>query len=214
MSAPETINFTRGVPANESFPIADLSACATAALAANGDAMLQYGPSAGLAGLRSWLADWQGVKPEQVREKIVEGRLQKWFSDFVLGEQAWIHDSGKTVGKALEDVLKEAEAIDARIAEIDTRFKTEFPDYASLSSPRPSSAEDVQVDLRPDEALVLIFDTPEWNPTPEETFIWVVTKTDARWVRSEFGTPVLNREVAALRCGLDYDHDHDHDVLA
>ena len=35
-------------------------------LAANGDAMLQYGPSAGLAGLRTWLAEWQGVKPEQV----------------------------------------------------------------------------------------------------------------------------------------------------
>jgi 2-aminoadipate transaminase len=66
MSALETINFTRGVPANESFPIADLSACATAALAANGDAMLQYGPSAGLANLRTWLAEWQGVKPEQV----------------------------------------------------------------------------------------------------------------------------------------------------
>jgi 2-aminoadipate transaminase len=66
MSAPETINFTRGVPANESFPTADLSACATAALAANGDAMLQYGPAAGLAGLRAWLAEWQGVKPEQV----------------------------------------------------------------------------------------------------------------------------------------------------
>ena len=62
----ETINFTRGVPANESFPTADLSACAAAALAANGDAMLQYGPSAGLAGLRTWLAEWQGVKPEQI----------------------------------------------------------------------------------------------------------------------------------------------------
>jgi 2-aminoadipate transaminase len=66
MSALETINFTRGVPANESFPTADLSACATAALAANGDAMLQYGPAAGLAPLRAWLAEWQGVKPEQV----------------------------------------------------------------------------------------------------------------------------------------------------
>jgi 2-aminoadipate transaminase len=66
MPALETINFTRGVPANESFPIADLAACTATALAANGDAMLQYGPSAGLAGLRTWLADWQGVKPEQV----------------------------------------------------------------------------------------------------------------------------------------------------
>lgn len=66
MSAVETINFTRGVPALESFPTTDLIQCSAAALAANGDAMLQYGPSAGLAPLRAWLADWQGVKPEQV----------------------------------------------------------------------------------------------------------------------------------------------------
>ena len=32
-----------------------------------------------------------------------------------------------------------------------------------------------------------------------------MTKTDSRWVRSEFGTTLLKREVAALRCGLDYD---------
>jgi 2-aminoadipate transaminase len=67
MSAPETINFTRGVPATESFPIADLAQSAATALAASGaDALLQYGPSAGLGALRNWLAEWQGVKPEQV----------------------------------------------------------------------------------------------------------------------------------------------------
>jgi CHAT domain-containing protein len=32
-----------------------------------------------------------------------------------------------------------------------------------------------------------------------------VTKTSARWVRSELGTMRLVREVAALRCGLDYE---------
>jgi len=67
MSALETINFTRGVPATESFPIADLAQSAATALAASGaDALLQYGPSAGLGALRTWLAEWQGVKPEQV----------------------------------------------------------------------------------------------------------------------------------------------------
>jgi DNA-binding transcriptional MocR family regulator len=66
MATTETINFTRGVPANESFPIADLAQCAATALANNGDAVLQYGPSSGLAALRTWLAEWQGVKPEQV----------------------------------------------------------------------------------------------------------------------------------------------------
>ena len=43
-------------------------------------------------------------KPEQIREKIVEGRLDKWFEGHVLAEQAWIHDTDRRVG----DVLSEA----------------------------------------------------------------------------------------------------------
>jgi len=72
-------------------------------------------------------------------------------------------------------------------------------------SPAPVSVESVQAQLGANEALVLFLDTPEWKPTPEETFIWVVTKTESHWVRSELGTPALTREVAALRCGLDYE---------
>ena len=41
------------------------------------------------------------------------------------------------------------------------------------------------------------------NIVPEETFIWVVTKTDSRWVRSALGTKSLKQQVATLRCGLD-----------
>jgi DNA-binding transcriptional MocR family regulator len=66
MSAIETINFTRGVPASESYPTAELSDCATAVLAQSSDAILQYGPAMGLAAMRNWLADWQQVKPEQI----------------------------------------------------------------------------------------------------------------------------------------------------
>jgi elongation factor Ts len=41
-------------------------------------------------------------KPEQAREKIVEGMLNKrFFAATVLDEQVWIHDQGKTVGQAL-----------------------------------------------------------------------------------------------------------------
>jgi elongation factor Ts len=43
-------------------------------------------------------------KPEPVREKIVEGRLEKWFEAHVLADQAWIHDTDRRVG----DVLREA----------------------------------------------------------------------------------------------------------
>jgi elongation factor Ts len=43
-------------------------------------------------------------KPEQTREKIVDGMLNKrFFGVNVLLEQEWIHDSSKTVGKALAD---------------------------------------------------------------------------------------------------------------
>ncbi len=43
-------------------------------------------------------------KPEQAREKIVEGMLNKrFFAEQVLVEQPWIHDTGKTVGQALSE---------------------------------------------------------------------------------------------------------------
>jgi DNA-binding transcriptional MocR family regulator len=62
----ETINFTRGVPANESFPTTDLIDAATAVFRAHGTAMLQYGPSRGFEPLRQWLAEWQGVGVDRV----------------------------------------------------------------------------------------------------------------------------------------------------
>jgi len=42
-------------------------------------------------------------KPENVREKIVEGMLNKrFYAESVLGEQPWIHDTSLTVAQALE----------------------------------------------------------------------------------------------------------------
>jgi DNA-binding transcriptional MocR family regulator len=64
--APATINFTRGVPANESFPIAEVIEASRAALTAHGPAMLQYGPASGFLPLREWLAEWQGVDVTRV----------------------------------------------------------------------------------------------------------------------------------------------------
>ena len=62
----DTINFTRGVPANESFPLDEVIDAAKTALARDGTAMLQYGPAAGYQPLREWLASWQGVTPDRV----------------------------------------------------------------------------------------------------------------------------------------------------
>ena len=43
-------------------------------------------------------------RPEEHREKIVQGMLTKrFFGQAVLPDQEWIHDTGKTVAKALEE---------------------------------------------------------------------------------------------------------------
>ena len=93
--------------------------------------------------------------------------------------------------------------ISTRIAEIDRALAKDFPDYTALAAPEPLGVVEAQANLQTDEALVLFLVTPEWKPMPEETFVWVVTKTDMRWVRVELGTKALTEHVQALRCGLD-----------
>ena len=93
--------------------------------------------------------------------------------------------------------------IEDRIREIDARFLRDFPDYAALATPKSMEVTDVQASLLSNEALVLLINTPEWYPTPGESFTWVITKTDTRWVRSELATGAVTEKVKALRCGLD-----------
>jgi 2-aminoadipate transaminase len=66
MAEMQTIQFTRGVPANESYPIEEIAAAAADAIRRYGAAMMAYGPALGFGPLREWLAGWQGVKPDEV----------------------------------------------------------------------------------------------------------------------------------------------------
>jgi len=49
-------------------------------------------------------------KPEKVVEKMVEGRMQKYFKEVCLLEQLWIRDQDKTIRKFVEEKAKEANA--------------------------------------------------------------------------------------------------------
>ncbi|QPC83424.1 translation elongation factor Ts [Phototrophicus methaneseepsis] len=44
-------------------------------------------------------------KPENIKEKIVEGRLDKWFKDIVLMEQEFLKDDSKTIAQLLEETV-------------------------------------------------------------------------------------------------------------
>ena len=94
-------------------------------------------------------------------------------------------------------------SIDARLADIEGQFAREFPDYTALASVTPVSVVETQGQLGENEALVLFVSVRVSPQLPEETFIWVVTKSDMRWVRSDIGPAALAHEVMALRCGLD-----------
>ena len=51
-------------------------------------------------------------KPEDIREKIVEGQLSKYFADQVLTEQVFVLDDSKTVGERIkEQIAKSGENI-------------------------------------------------------------------------------------------------------
>ena len=62
-------------------------------------------PAAEVAAEREILSKQDDVlaKPDEVREKIVEGRLEKWFEGYTLADQVWIHDVDRRVGDVLAD---------------------------------------------------------------------------------------------------------------
>ncbi len=46
-------------------------------------------------------------KPEHIAEKIVAGRLNKWYEEIVLMEQSFIKDDDKTVSQYLQETVAE-----------------------------------------------------------------------------------------------------------
>lgn len=43
-------------------------------------------------------------KPENIREKIVEGKINKWFKDVALLEQPFVKDPDKTIGALVTEI--------------------------------------------------------------------------------------------------------------
>jgi 2-aminoadipate transaminase len=62
----KVISLTRGNPAEEALPIADIADCANAIFRQEGKVLFQYGHYSGYRPLREWIADRYGVQVEQV----------------------------------------------------------------------------------------------------------------------------------------------------
>ena len=173
---PNVINFTRGVPANESFPIDDVIEAARAALETNGAAMLQYGPSAGFQPLREWLADWQGVHVDRVL--IGNGSLQ--LIDFlclhllkdgdVVFTEAPTYDRtitllrrhhAKVVGIPVEADGPDIEALERALAKHVPKFFYLIPDFQNPAGATCSGAKRRRiVELAGRHGFLLVEDAP------------------------------------------------------
>ncbi|SEF45174.1 elongation factor Ts [Caloramator fervidus] len=81
-------------------------------------------------------------KPEKVIEKMVEGRLQKYFKEVCLLEQLWIKDQDLTIKKYLEDKSKEAGS------EISVVKFTRFEKGEGIEKKEENFAEEVMKQVR------------------------------------------------------------------
>ena len=173
---PTVINFTRGVPATDSFPIEDVIDAARAALQTNGTAMLQYGPAAGFQPLREWLAGWQGV----TADRILTGNGSLQLIEFlcrhlleagdVVFTEAPTYDRtltllrrhhAKVVGIPLEQDGPDIEALERALARQVPKFFYIIPDFQNPAGATCSGAKRRHiVDLAARHGFLLVEDAP------------------------------------------------------
>ena len=111
--------------------------------------------------------------------------------------------AGKAHAKELEAVRATIAKIEARLSVNQAALNQTFPDYANLSNPKPLSIAESQSLLGEGDALVLFLDLWQSAKVPEETIVFALTRTEARWTSIPVGSKALGERVAALRCGLD-----------
>jgi len=170
------INFTRGVPATESFPIEDMIAASQRALEKYGTTILQYGKSYGFVPLREWLAEWQGVALEQVLTsngslQIIEFLCYHFLEpgDVVFTE-APSYDrtltllrrhKAKIVGIPLEADGPNIEALEAALTRHVPKFFYVIPDFQNPSGATCSRAKrEKLVELADKHGFYLLEDAP------------------------------------------------------
>lgn len=171
-----TINFTRGVPANESFPIHEVIEAATAILESSGAGVLQYGPSPGYLPLREWLAAWQRVSVD----RVLTGNGSLELIDFlcvhliqpgdVVFTEAPTYDRtltllqrhhAKVVGIPLEADGPDLGALERALARQTPKFFYLIPDFQNPSGATCSGVKRRRIaELAAEQGFLLVEDAP------------------------------------------------------
>ncbi len=78
-------------------------------------------------------------------------------------------------------------------------FASEFPDYAALSNPLPSTTKEIQALLSGDEALVI------FSAGDKESYVFALTRGGFESKTIPLGSAALTEKIAAFRHGLNLD---------
>ncbi len=170
------INFTRGVPANESFPVDEVVDAARAALAADGARLLQYGPSLGYQPLREWIADWQRVPVDRVLTGNGSLQLIEFLCLHLIGPGDVVFTESPTydrtltllrrhgavvVGIPLEADGPDLEALERALARQVPKFFYVIPDFQNPAGATCSNAKRQQiVKLAAQHGFLIVEDAP------------------------------------------------------
>ena len=172
----ETINFTRGVPANESFPIPEVIEAARSILKSSGAAVLQYGPALGYLPLREWLAEWQRVSVDRVLTgngslQIIEFLclLMLKNGDVVFTESPTYdrtltilrRHGGKVVGIPIEADGPDIQALERALQKQVPKFFYVIPDFQNPAGSTCSASKRKRlVELASQYGFLLVEDAP------------------------------------------------------
>jgi CHAT domain-containing protein/Tfp pilus assembly protein PilF len=100
--------------------------------------------------------------------------------------------------QAAEQAIRvQAVTVASQIKQLDRLIASQFSGYSALVTKSPVSAEEIQKQLGPNEALLL------FTTTSRITFVWTVTRSDIRWHAAPIGAKQLAETISILRCGLD-----------
>jgi 2-aminoadipate transaminase len=176
MAEHEVINFTRGVPADESYPVEEIAEAAAAVLRADGVAALRYGSSLGYGPLRAWLAEWYGVDVAQVLVangslQIVEFMAMAWLEpgDVVLTEvptydrtiTALRRHGVRVVGVPVEPDGPNIELLERALTRHRAKLFYTIPDFQNPSGATCSGPKRARVAaLAADHDVLLVEDAP------------------------------------------------------
>jgi CHAT domain-containing protein/tetratricopeptide (TPR) repeat protein len=111
---------------------------------------------------------------------------------------ALLSQASTSANRQNEQALRtQAALIASEIGQRDQAIAAQFPEYSALITRTPASIDEVQKQLKANEALLL------FTTTANFTFVWTVTRSDLHWHAAPLGEKQLAKTISILRCGLD-----------